>query len=200
MFLLQQIIEEPVFDILRTKEQLGYDVGSSARNTFGVLGYMIVVNCQANKFSTAYVDERIEKFLVHSQKLLETTSEKELEQIKDDLIKTKEMADVHLHEEVGRNWEEIVTDDYMFDRNQQEIQAIREVSVQEIRDWWNRHNKFGTKENFRKISIQVNIGFGNLVIHLKYFFRLNCLIFCQMSFISRFWDMTTNTIGKIKII
>lgn len=116
---------------------------------------MIKVECQATKFTTAYVDERIEEFLIHSEKILKQTTEEQLDQIKEDLIKTKEVADVHLQEEVGRNWEEIVTDDYMFDRNQQEIQAIRTISVNEIRDWWKRHNKFGSKENFRKLSIQV---------------------------------------------
>lgn len=116
---------------------------------------MIKVECQATKFTTAYVDERIEEFLVHTKKLLNETTMKQLEQIKEDLIKTKEIADIHLQEEVGRNWEEIVTDDYMFDRNQQEIQAIRTISLIEIQEWWNRHNRFGTKENFRKISIQV---------------------------------------------
>lgn len=119
------------------------------------MGYMVTVNCQVNKFSTAYVDERIEEFLIHSEKLLAETTEEDLEQIKEDLIKTKEVADVHLQEEVGRNWEEIVTDDYMFDRNQQEIEAIRALSITEVRDWWNRQNRYGNKENFRKISIQV---------------------------------------------
>lgn len=151
----QQIIEEPAFDILRTKEQLGYHVDCSARNTFGVLGYMVKVECQATKYSTDYVDERIEEFLKHSQKLLEETTEDQLSQIKGDLIKTKEVADVHLQEEVSRNWEEIITDDYMFDRNKQEIQAISTVTLGELRDWWKRHNKFGNKDNFRKISIQV---------------------------------------------
>lgn len=153
--LFQEIIEEPLFDILRTKEQLGYNVGCSARNTFGVLGYTIKVDCQATKYTTDYVDERIEEFLIHSQKLLQETTKDQLEQIKEDLIKTKEVPDIHLQEEVGRNWEEIVTDDYMFDRNKQEIQAISTLTLEEIREWWKRHNKFGNKENFRKISIQV---------------------------------------------
>lgn len=151
----QQIIEEPVFDILRTKEQLGYHVDCSARNTFGILGYTIKVECQATKYTTEYVDERIEEFLIHSQTLLEETTEDQLAQIKDDLIKIKEVADYHLQEEVSRNWEEIITDDYMFDRNKQEIEAIRNVTLEEISDWWKRHNKFGNKESFRKISVQV---------------------------------------------
>lgn len=43
-------MEEPVFDILRTREQLGYNVYATLRNTFGVLGFSITVDFQADKF------------------------------------------------------------------------------------------------------------------------------------------------------
>lgn len=43
-------MEEPLFDVLRTKEQLGYSVFNMMRYTFGVLGYSVTVNCQADKF------------------------------------------------------------------------------------------------------------------------------------------------------
>jgi nardilysin len=43
-------MEEPVFDMLRTKEQLGYSVFSMMRYTFGVLGFSVSVNTQADKF------------------------------------------------------------------------------------------------------------------------------------------------------
>ena len=57
------LMEEPVFDILRTKEQLGYTVFSMLRNTYGILGVSITVNSQATKYSAGHVDERIEAFL-----------------------------------------------------------------------------------------------------------------------------------------
>lgn len=86
-------------------------------------------------------------------------AEDQLDQIKEDLIKTKEVVDDDLQEEVSRNWDEIVTDDYMFDRNKQEIEAIKTVTLEEIRDWWKCHNKFGNQEKFRKITIQVTVIF-----------------------------------------
>ncbi len=43
-------MEEPVFDVLRTREQLGYNVYVTLRNTFGVLGFSITVDFQADKF------------------------------------------------------------------------------------------------------------------------------------------------------
>nr|CAH7769485.1 unnamed protein product [Callosobruchus chinensis] len=153
--IIMLIIEEPLFDILRTKEQLGYNVYCSLRDTFGVLGYTITVNAQATKHSTNHVDARIEEFLKHTNKILEKTTEDELQQIKEDLIKTKQCADTYLKEEVDRNWSEIISDDYIFDRLKQEIAAIKDVSLKELRKWWKSHNKFGDKENFRKLTIQV---------------------------------------------
>lgn len=52
----QNLMEEPVFDILRTREQLGYNVYATLRNTFGVLGFSVTVDFQADKFrySTIY--------------------------------------------------------------------------------------------------------------------------------------------------
>ena len=44
-----QIMEEPVFDILRTKEQLGYSVFSMLRNTHGILGISVTVNTQVSE-------------------------------------------------------------------------------------------------------------------------------------------------------
>ncbi len=49
------LIEEPVFDKLRTQEQLGYQVFSTFRNTYGVLGLSISVCSQVgcSKFDSA---------------------------------------------------------------------------------------------------------------------------------------------------
>ena len=42
----QQLMSEPLFDILRTKEQLGYHVASECLNTDGILGMRVYVNSQ----------------------------------------------------------------------------------------------------------------------------------------------------------
>ena len=38
------IMEEPVFDTLRTKEQLGYSVYNTLRNTYGILGKLLIAS------------------------------------------------------------------------------------------------------------------------------------------------------------
>lgn len=49
------LMEEPVFDNLRTKEQLGYSVFSMMRYTFGVLGFSVSVNTQVDKFRSVII-------------------------------------------------------------------------------------------------------------------------------------------------
>ena len=47
-------MDEPVFDVLRTREQLGYHVYPTLHNTFGVLGFSITVDFQADKFRLVF--------------------------------------------------------------------------------------------------------------------------------------------------
>lgn len=60
--LLEQMAYEPCYDVLRTKEQLGYTVSSGMRNTLGVLGYCVVV--QSAAYSVEHISARIDAFLV----------------------------------------------------------------------------------------------------------------------------------------
>lgn len=153
--LIMMAIEEPLFDILRTKEQLGYHVYCSVRDTFGVLGYTVTVNAQASKVTAQYVDERIEEFMKHTKVLLEKLKEEEFEQLKENLIKIKQCVDVHLKEEVDRNFGEITAGEYLFDRIPKEVAAIQKTGLKQVILWWGRHNLFGTRDNFRKISFQI---------------------------------------------
>jgi len=58
--LLVQIISEPCFNILRTKEQLGYIVFSGIRRANGVQGLRVIVQSERHP---SYVDQRVEAFL-----------------------------------------------------------------------------------------------------------------------------------------
>jgi nardilysin len=59
--LADQVLFEPLYDALRTKQQLGYTVSSGTRLTHGVSGFCVVVVSAA--FGAATVEARIEGFL-----------------------------------------------------------------------------------------------------------------------------------------
>ncbi|XP_003401691.1 nardilysin isoform X1 [Bombus terrestris] len=151
--LLITIMEEPVFNQLRTLEQLGYNVFCLLRDTFGILGYTVTVYTQADKYSTEYVDNRIEAFLGMFNNILKEMSEKELDSVKETMIKLKWCADIHLKEEVNRNWSEIESGDYMFDRIEKELSVIECIKIDELREWMKSHTFNGS--NFRKLSVHV---------------------------------------------
>lgn len=151
--LLIMYMEEPLFNQLRTQEQLGYNVFCLLRDTFGILGYSITVYTQADKYSTEHVDNRIEAFLTMFNNMLQGILEKDLDSIKEAVIKLKQCADIHLKEEVDRNWSEIITGDYMFDRIENELSMIEHITIDELREWMQSHTINGN--NFRKLSVHV---------------------------------------------
>lgn len=55
-----QLVDEPCFDQLRTKEQLGYIVSSGTRRSRGVQGFRVIVQSTRD---LEYVNQRIELFL-----------------------------------------------------------------------------------------------------------------------------------------
>uniref|UniRef100_A0A8B9L1E8 Nardilysin convertase n=1 Tax=Astyanax mexicanus TaxID=7994 RepID=A0A8B9L1E8_ASTMX len=148
-------MEEPCFDFLRTKETLGYQVYPTCRNTSGVLGFSVTVETQATKFSTDFVENKIEEFLVNfGEKLTNLTDEAYQAQVTA-LIKLKECEDTQLGEEVDRSWFEVVTEQYMFDRLSKEIEALKQMTKAELLSWFMGHR--GAEG--RKLSVHV-VGFG----------------------------------------
>lgn len=151
----QMHMEEPCFDFLRTKETLGYQVYPTCRNTSGVLGFSITVETQATKFNTDYVETKIEEFLVSfGEKMTNLTDEAFKTQVTA-LIKLKECEDTHLGEEVDRNWFEVVTQQYVFDRLNREIEALKLITKAELVSWFMEHRDTTSK----KLSVHV-VGFG----------------------------------------
>ena len=117
-------MEEPVFDVLRTKEQLGYNVSCTMRDTYGVIGFSISVTTRSDKFTCEYVNNRIELFLKTFAKELREMPYSELNTTKKALIKLKNCTDLNLKEEVTRNWLEIFLETYLFDRSKKEVFII----------------------------------------------------------------------------
>ena len=143
------MMEEPVFDTLRTQEQLGYSVSMTLRNTYGVLGlrcleysygctiniyyliFSVTVNTQATKFTAEHVDTRIEEFF--RQFLAEQLTEKAVNDATAALAKLKLRADVTLEEEVGRNWQEITSREFVWCRAEREAAILADLGLAEIR-------------------------------------------------------------------
>uniref|UniRef100_A0A674I2F4 Nardilysin convertase n=1 Tax=Terrapene triunguis TaxID=2587831 RepID=A0A674I2F4_9SAUR len=155
MELLVMHMEEPCFNFLRTKQTLGYHVYPTCRNTSGILGFSVTVTTQATKNNSEFVDKKIEEFLLYFEGKMRLLTEKAFRTQVSALIHIKECEDSYLGEEVDRNWNEIMTQQYLFDRLAHEVEALRSLTKSDLVDWFQAHRG---KER-KALSIHV-VGFG----------------------------------------
>lgn len=94
--LFRQLIDEPCFDTLRTKEQLGYLVHSSTRSSPGMTGFRIAIQSERE---APFLEERIEAFLNNFEKLLEDMPEEQFEKEKTSLANRLREDYKNLHSE-----------------------------------------------------------------------------------------------------
>lgn len=66
--LFEQMVHEPCFNQLRTKEQLGYRVDCGVRVTYKVLGFCFRV--QSAKYNPVFVEQRINAFITSLSQIL----------------------------------------------------------------------------------------------------------------------------------
>uniref|UniRef100_A0A182KE27 Nardilysin n=1 Tax=Anopheles christyi TaxID=43041 RepID=A0A182KE27_9DIPT len=151
--LLVSLLEEPLFDVLRTKEQLGYDVSTTLRDNAGILGFSITVHSQENKFSYHYIDERIELFNQHFVQVLSEMTDKDFELVKTSLKHRKQVVDTELKNEASRHWGEITTEEYIFNRNKLEVDEIEKLSKLDVSRLFHRLVMDPTSR--RKLCVQV---------------------------------------------
>lgn len=156
--LLVSVINEPLFNTLRSHEQLGYGVSCTLRKNCGVLGITITVEYQENKNCADVIDRRIQEFLETFYDILKLTSEDDFKSVKRSIMSLKLILDTDLEKEVNRNWDEIRNGENVFDRNELEAFEMETLTKSEIIDFYS--DVFLTASKARKLSVQV-IGDGN---------------------------------------
>jgi insulysin len=113
--MFNQLVHEPTFNILRTQEQLGYIVDSSAKMSTGTMGFRVLVQSERDP---VYVETRIESFLDGMQKFIEELSDEEFEKNRNSLILKKEEKPKNLGEETSRFWNVIGDQTYEFGKRE----------------------------------------------------------------------------------
>lgn len=133
---LTQILNEPVFDILRTKEQLGYLVFSSDRVLIGSAGWRVLVQSEQ---SPEYVESRIDAFLRQYSDTLDKMAPEEFERHRASLIHAATEADKSLAEESTRYWYHISSQYYDFLRRYGDVEEIKVVTHEQIKELFARY-------------------------------------------------------------
>ena len=104
--LLTQILSEPAFNILRTREQLGYIVSCSQWSAAGQgeVGMRVIVQSER---APAYLEERVDAFFDEMFETLQAMTEEELNEHKHGLEKKWTEDPKNLKEETNKYWYQI---------------------------------------------------------------------------------------------
>ncbi|KAJ7634941.1 Metalloenzyme, LuxS/M16 peptidase-like protein [Roridomyces roridus] len=129
--LLVQILREPAFNVLRTKEQLGYIVSCSTSVLTGDTekGMRIVV--QSEK-TPGYLEDRVEAFLESMKSVIEDMTPEVFEEHKESLRKGWTEAEKNLGEETSRFWAHVVNGQEDFLRKEKNAEIIQDVTKEEV--------------------------------------------------------------------
>jgi len=123
-------MEEPLYDTLRTKEQLGYSVSCGLRMTNGILG--LAVKIQSERYEPEHLHARLEVFLQSFHASMSTLPPSVYARQLVALAQNKLQRDASLNEEAGRYWAEIVDRRFQFDVGPLEARRLLSVSLAQV--------------------------------------------------------------------
>ncbi|XP_077991993.1 insulin-degrading enzyme-like isoform X2 [Glandiceps talaboti] len=146
-----QIISEPCFDTLRTKEQLGYIVVSGVRRANGVQGLRFII--QSDK-APDFLESRVEVFLQGMEKYIENLSEEAfLKHIMAVALRRLEKPK-KLSSECAKHWMEIISKQYNFDRDNIEVSYLKTLKKSDVLKFY--HEMLAVKAPKRhKLSVHI---------------------------------------------
>lgn len=149
--LLANIIQEPCFNTLRTKEQLGYIVFSGIRKSNGVQGLRVIV--QSDKHPQ-YLDERIESFIEEMETYIKDMDNEEFKRHRESLALQKLEKPKQLGAHSTIFWSEITSQQYHFKRAEVEVSHLRTLDKESVLEYYRNYIKIGAP-NRKKLSINV---------------------------------------------
>ncbi|CAG5113511.1 Oidioi.mRNA.OKI2018_I69.chr2.g7615.t1.cds [Oikopleura dioica] len=126
--LLVTILEEPCFDILRTKKCLGYSVDIQLEIISGMVGIGISIVSQQDKFSVKEIHGHVLDFIKEMEEFVNNLSDEKFNEHREGLLYAK-----HSSDEDFEDWNaEIAKGEYRFDRVDFEVSYLKQITKEEI--------------------------------------------------------------------
>ncbi|KAI9188669.1 metalloprotease [Blastocladiella emersonii ATCC 22665] len=133
--LLADVTEEPAFNVLRTKRQLGYIVMTGCLSMAKALSYYVAVQ---STYPAAYVEACIEEFLaVDVARVLAELSETEFARRVEVLAASMLERSTSLAAKAARVWNGAIDNEwYEFDWEEQLVAALRKLALADLVDFF----------------------------------------------------------------
>ncbi|PIA15917.1 a-pheromone processing metallopeptidase Ste23 [Coemansia reversa NRRL 1564] len=136
------VLQEPFFDQLRTKEQLGYITYSTDRKYNG--GQMALRLVIQSEVSPAFVALRIARFVREFHKRLAQMTQDKFESFVNSLRVMLEEKLKNLSEESGLLWQHISSGYYEFDKIARDLKTLAELCKADLVAFWDRYGNPAT--------------------------------------------------------
>ncbi|KAI9096425.1 Metalloenzyme, LuxS/M16 peptidase-like protein [Phlyctochytrium arcticum] len=149
--LLSQITQEPAFDQLRTKEQLGYMVFSGLRKSTGAMGFRVIVQSEKDP---ALLESRIEAFLHSMKAILEKMTPEEYKKHQNALAARMLEKDKNLGQESHRLWTHVSSRYYHFDQHVADAERVKQIPQEQLIRFYNSYISPSSTTR-RKLSVHV---------------------------------------------
>lgn len=129
LLLFAQMAEEPAFDTLRTKEQLGYVVSSSPVVIGTVAGWRLLIQSER---SPDYLEDRIDLFLAKFAETLKDMSDTDFESFKVALINSRLERLKNLNQETSRFWHHVTSEMFDFELVLRDVEQVEQLTKKEL--------------------------------------------------------------------
>ncbi|GLT74479.1 hypothetical protein SLA2020_462740 [Shorea laevis] len=146
------IAKQPAFHQLRSVEQLGYITVLLQRNDSGIHGLQFII--QSTLKGPEHIDLRVEAFLRMFETQLYEMTHDDFKSNLNALIDMKLEKHKNLREESRFYWREISDGTLKFDRKEVEVAALKQLTQQELIDFFNQYIKVGAPQK-RTLSVHV---------------------------------------------
>lgn len=149
--IIHTIMKSPAFDQLRTKEQLGYIVGTISIKTDPLLSFYIVLQSLRDPF---YLEQRVNAFLYKFAAFIDTMTEEEFKNHINVLTVSSVPQYKDIFEEASKYISIIKTGYYDFDTNRKMIDVFKTLTKKELRDFFYEYI-YPDSSNRKKLSIHL---------------------------------------------
>ncbi|XP_004300711.1 PREDICTED: insulin-degrading enzyme-like [Fragaria vesca subsp. vesca] len=150
--LFMKIVDEPLYDQLRTKEQLGYVVWCGLREICRVYGFVFCV--ESSEHNPIYLQGRVDNFINGVDLLLHGLDDDSFENYKDGLIANLLERDETLGHETSRLWEEITNKRYTYDWPKRVAEEVRSLQKEDIINFYKTYLQ-PSSPKCRRLAIRV---------------------------------------------
>ncbi|KAJ5688808.1 hypothetical protein N7462_003200 [Penicillium macrosclerotiorum] len=154
--LFSQLTDEPAFDQLRSKEQLGYVVWSGSRYNATTMGYRVIIQSER---TTQYLESRIESFLTEFGVALDKMPEEEFEGHKRSVINKRLEKLKNLGSETSRYWSHVGSEYFDFLQHETDAANVRLLTKQDLTAFYKQYIQPGSTTR-AKLSIHLNAQSG----------------------------------------